>query len=211
MFLALPNCIDVVVIGVYLPYYGCKIASFPEELGIVEDLIIQFNSTCTVLIVGDINAHIRVNSYRSWGVSSQNGKLFNSSMNRHDMIIADLLPSTIGPNYTFNRNNCFSYVDHCVISSHSVGLVVSTEVLPESVLNVSDHLAIRISLNIKLPQTNKKQNLFQRPAWNKAKPEEIETLYTHPLDTAVQNVLLSFDINPNSILESNFSQTIRGL
>ena len=87
----IPNCIDVVVIGVYLPYYGCKIASFPEELGIVEDLIIQFNSTCTVLIVGDINAHICVNSYRSWGVSSQNGKLFNYSMNKHDMIIADLL------------------------------------------------------------------------------------------------------------------------
>ena len=60
----IPSCIDIVVIGVYLPYYGCKIASFTEELSIVENIIVQFNSTHSILLLGDINAHICLNSYR---------------------------------------------------------------------------------------------------------------------------------------------------
>ena len=64
-------------------------------------------------------------------------------MNRLNMIVTDLLPETGGPNYTFNRNNCYSYVDHCAVSNDIIGLVHYTTVMPESVLNSSDHLAIK--------------------------------------------------------------------
>ena len=61
----IPGCINLVVIGVYLPYYGCKIASFSEELNIVESIIVEFNATSSILVLGDINAHICLNSFRS--------------------------------------------------------------------------------------------------------------------------------------------------
>ena len=205
--ITIPGCIEMVIIGVYLPYYGCKIASFPEELGIVENIIVQYNSTSKILVLGDINAHICVNSYRSWGSSTYTGRMFDSSMNRLNMVITDLLPDTRGPNYTFNRNDCYSYVDHCAISKDALGLVLYTAILPENILNCSDHLAAQICININMP-ASKTKNTFTRPAWDKVSQEEREQMYTHPLDIAVQNVLLHFGLDPNDILNSVFDQPI---
>ena len=128
-------------------------------------------------------------------------------MNRMNMIITDLLPETRGPNYTFNRNDSYSYVDHCAVSQDIIGLVHHTTVMPESVLNSSDHLAIMISINIKVPAAKIKKNL-SRPAWSKVSPGDRDELYAHPLDIAVQNILLSFDLDPNDIINSNFDKTI---
>ena len=203
----MPGCIDIIVIGVYLPYYGCKIASFTEEISIVEDIIVKYNSTHTILAIGDVNAHIRINSYRSWGSSTHTGKIFDSTMNRLNMVITDLLPGTHGPNYTFNRNNCYSYVDHCAISKEALGLVKYTAILPESLLNCSDHLAAQICINISIP-ASKSRNMFARPAWGKVTPEERTRLYSAPLDIAVQNILLQFGLETNDILNSVFDKPI---
>ena len=199
----MPGCIDMWVIGVYLPYQGCKIASFVNELTVLEELIIRLNSTGTVLILGDINAHIGLRSVRSWGTSTYTGKLFESCMNRNNMTIADLLPGATGPNYTFNRNDLFSYVDHCVISKCSIGLVLKTEVL-EDALNVSDHLAIRISININIPKPTRPLNAFHRVAWTKLTPGEIDERYTLPLEIRVQNLLVSFNLDPCLIREGSY-------
>ena len=199
----LPGCIDLWVIGVYLPYQGCKLASFVEELTILEELIINLNSTGTVMILGDINAHIGFRTTRSWGISSYTGKIFDSCMNRNDMIIADLLPSTTGPNYTFNRNDRYSYVDHCVISKRSIGLVLKTEIV-DSALDVSDHLAVRICINVKLPKPARPLNTFHRVAWTKLSPENINNLYSLPLEFAIQNLLVSFDLDPRMIRENTY-------
>ena len=115
LHVVIPGVIDLYVIGVYLPYQGCKIASFTEELTVLEDLIVQFNATSTVLVLGDINAHIRINQYRSWGKNSLNGNLYYRAMCRNDMAITDLMAGTLGPNYSFNRNTSYSYVDHCTV------------------------------------------------------------------------------------------------
>ena len=199
----LPGSINLWVIGVYLPYQGCKIASFVEELALLEELIIMLNFTGTILILGDINAHIGIRSLRSWGVSTFTGKLFDSCMNRNNMVITDLLPGTSGPNYTFHRNNQYSYVDHCVVSKHSLGLVVKTEII-ESVLDVSDHLAMRICINIKLPKPPTACNTFRRVAWTKVTPEQINAQYTLPLEFAVQNLLVRFNLDPCMIREGTY-------
>ena len=191
----LPSCIDLWVIGVYLPYQGCKIASFVDELRLLEDLIVILNYTGTILIIGDINAHIGIRSFRSWGTSTYTGKLFDSCMNRNDMVITDLLPGTIGPNYTFHRGDQYSYIDHCVISKQSLGLVLKTEVV-ESGLDVSDHLAMRICINVKLPKPATVHSAFRRVAWTKATPEDVSNQYTLPLEIAVHNMLLSFSLDP---------------
>ena len=199
----LPDCTDMWIIGVYLPYHGCRIASFIDELAILEDLIIKLNSTSTVLVTGDINAHIGARSFRSWGLSSYNGKLFDSSMCRCDMVITDLLSDTCGPNYTFHRNGQYSYIDHCVISKHSLGLVLKTEIL-EDALNVSDHLAMRISISIEIPKPARVLNVFRRVAWSKLTKEEIETQYSVPLEYAIYNLLVSFKLDPVMIRDGIF-------
>lgn len=198
-----PNSIDLYVIGVYLPYQGCKIASFREELSILENLIIQFNSVSTVLVLGDINAHFSTNTFRSWGSSTYTGRLYERAMDRCGMVVTDMLQGTLGPNYTFNRNDLFSYVDHCSISLHAIGLVVRTEVLADSVINTSDHLAIRIVMNAKLPSP-KLDAIKPRIKWSKLTPEEISDGYAVPLEIAIQNLLFDFELNPLDILEQNY-------
>ena len=48
----------------------------------------------------------------------------------------------------------------------------------------------------------KKLDVFSRPAWSKVTPEDRVSLYSNPLDIAVQNILLSFGLDPNDILHS---------
>ena len=64
-----------------------------------------------------------------------------------------------GPAYTFAVENVgSSYVDHCIISQMLLNNNIQIEVLPDCVLNTSDHLAMLCSLEL----THQIENLSQR-------------------------------------------------
>ena len=66
-------------------------------------------------------------------------------------------------------------------------------------------------INLRLPVADKNRKQFTRPAWDKVSPEDRELMYAHPLDIAVQNILMNFGLDPNDIMNSVFDQTISAL
>ena len=195
----LPRQVSLYIIGVYLPYQGCTLAKFQDEITILEELLIQFHATSKVLIIGDTNSHMGLTYSRSWGSNSYNGNLFENLICRNNMVITDLLNDASGPNYTFQRNGKYSYIDHSAITFDTLGLVRKTEILSDTVMNVSDHLPIKISLDIPTVENNQIVH-NKKIAWSKMSREEIKNKYQIPLDNKVKDLFEDFGINSNEIL-----------
>ena len=49
----------------------------------------------------------------------------------------------------FASTNGMSYIDHCAVSNSLFSVVEQCDVLEDDIRNTSDHLAIKLSLNLK--------------------------------------------------------------
>ena len=203
MEIKLANGCKLYVIGVYLPYYGCKIANPEFEMSVLEDLIFEYKNKGNVILIGDTNCHINIGTNRSWGTTSINGKSLMKIMNRCDMIMVDMQDSTRGPTYTFCSGNRKSYIDHCAIDIDAYNIVKSVEVLDDEILNVSDHLALRVELEALPLESQETNTVFSdKVAWHKVPIEDIKTLYTDPLEEHTYALLVDNGIDPQHILSN---------
>ena len=196
--LSLTHGSKMYVIGVYIPYYGCKIANPEYEMNVLEDIILEYKHKGSVMVVGDTNSHINLGTLRSWGATSINGKSFMKIMNRCNMIVTDLQDTTIGPNFTFCSGNRRSYIDHCAISLEDYYLVKTVEVLSDEIENTSDHLALRVELHMRAVSITDVDNQ-ERVAWHKISPQDITELYTNPLEEYTRTLLLENGLDPDIV------------
>lgn len=66
--LYLTNNQSIIIASVYLPHKSSSIASFTDEINILESLVTEAHMADGVVIMGDINAHFgREHSERCWG------------------------------------------------------------------------------------------------------------------------------------------------
>lgn len=204
--LCLPVNQSLIIVSVYLPHKTSSVANFTEEVQILEGLLDQTHETNGIVIMGDINAHFGFeHGTRCWGETSYNGNAFSRFVDRNQLQIMDIGIKAWGPTYTFHSSTTHggeSYVDHVVVSSFLSELVSKCWVYNDCVANTSDHLPIGVWLSL---QTNtvgvgtpnpvaavKECSSALAPAWKRLSSSEIETLYTHPLEVKVSNLLQKY-------------------
>lgn len=183
------NCQLLHVIGVYMPQTSCKNEKFVDELLILEEMITQYNQSGDVMILGDVNCHFgKECGPRGWGKTTGNAKLLHDLCTRKALTIVDL-HDCCGPKFTYFRENCgMSYIDHCIVSNTLIENVVACEVLEDTLVNVSDHLAICIHIDINLLQSKHTVSPSQSPgevAWHKMSVEDIAATYTCKVEKAL--------------------------
>ena len=189
------------IIGVYLPYVGCKIANYKEELenlkSICEELYTSSNS---IMIIGDWNAQFsKQYGIRGGNRTYTNAKDIANVLTQHDMEIIDIGDRAKGPLYTFQRGLSKTYIDHCAISAISSHIVVSIEVLHDNVLNQSDHLPLVCKLNISRTSV-RYEPCKQRVAWHRATRETMQEVYSEPLENYIYTLLRRYKVDPALVL-----------
>ena len=188
------------IIAVYLPYYGCSVADFRNELSVLENVITQCYSDGEILIIGDMNSHIgKEHGCRGWGKTSENGKLLINTMTKYDMIVSDLGDKGDGPNYTYSSSSGRSYIDHCIVSRRLHHMIKKCVVQDDHICNVSDHLALSVVIDLSYSPVSNGQKR-RKVAWKKMSSEDIETLYTSPLEEAMERLLAQHGIEAISLL-----------
>ena len=188
---------DVYIIGVYLPYEGCKIANFTDQIYQIEQILMNQLNGKNAILIGDWNCHFGVDYIqsrliRAWGRSYRNSHLMMDTLTRCGMSIVDIGSKGKGSLYTFSGHRSDkvyqSYIDHCVISDEILSYVECCEILCDDVDNVSDHLAINLKIGLKSGyQVHGRNNHRCKVGWYKVTVDEITQLYTIPLDANIVN------------------------
>ena len=113
---------------------------------------------------------------------------------RQSRSIIDLQPICIGPVYTFHVDRVgTSYIDHCIASYRLIDKVISCQVLEETIINTSDHLPVRLTIDIVLPKvTYSNQNRVPTIAWNRLSESELYQLYTVPLENELHRLYTEY-------------------
>ena len=119
------------LIAIYLPYQGCKIASFDDELYNLETFINDIGTQHSCFIIGDTNCHVGrpYTEDRSWGQSYANTHKLFDTMNRNQLSMIDIGSKGRGPTYSFASSRGFSYIDHCIVSCSFISKVGQCEVI----------------------------------------------------------------------------------
>ena len=194
------NRCNYFVIGVYLPHQTCKIDDFKLELSILHDLLIEFNSLGSILLMGDTNCHFGMSySPRSFGNTTCHAGKLGSVIYSCKMEIVDLCDMCTGPNYTWMSENGQhrSYIDHIAISKSLMPFVKSCRILEDEFFNKSDHLAIICNVNISYSSVDPKPK--SRIQWNKLSESDRKDLYTAPLEVKVESLLNEYEVDTNPI------------
>ena len=198
------------ILNVYLPQQGCKIAKYTDEIKILDEVINICRVSGEVIVIGDTNAHFGEEvGERFWGKTTPNAKVMLKCVKDNEMIVLDANHNHCsGPAYTFAVENVgSSYVDHCIISQMLLNNNIQIEVLPDCVLNTSDHLAMLCSLEL----THEMENCNIKDtgdyiAWHKLNPNDITELYTKPLEESCKLIIEKADFIIERLCKENVNQ-----
>ena len=200
--LKLDDC-RVFVFCVYLPHQSCVIAEFSTEMAILNRLLEKYRALGVCIVIGDWNISFgKSYGVRCEGLSYPNVKPFTEVMFAYDMEIVDIGRKGKGETYTFVGGHGKSYLDHAAISSEHECRVIECTVLPDSVENVSDHLAIVLQTSIQLCEYEacSPDSWSKRIAWHKIDKNEIEEKYTQPLEQKCNEIITEIGMDPNFII-----------
>ena len=192
------DSIEYFIVGVYLPHQNCKIDSFRDTLQTLCDLCIEFNSRGFTVIMGDTNCHFGADaSERSFGITTPHAKLLRNMLFSCNMSVTDLSEKCIGPSYTWMSDNGHlkSYIDHFMLSNDLFVHVVYCEVLLDDTRNVSDHLAMKLVLNLQYSNFVTSQS-HPQVAWHKAPKPEILSKCTLPTEQSVKILIDDLELKP---------------
>ena len=64
-------------------------------------------------------------------------------------------------NFTYQKGDNSSYIDHVLVPSYLMDRLSQCEILCRDSDNVSDHLAIKTSLQLNVPQSNTESNNYK--------------------------------------------------
>ena len=201
----------VYVISVYLPHATCKVSDFKVEMSQLENLIDNCKTMGEVVVIGNMNVHF-ASEYggRCWGSTSPNGKRLMSCLKSHDMCVVDIGEKGSGEGYTFASTNGMSYIDHCAVSNSLFSAVEQCNVLEDDIRNTSDHLAIKLSLNLKC-LTIQSDWSHRQVVWHKLTPAEINDSYTQPLEIEISELLFAAGVNVDTIIQDPTSELLNSV
>ena len=147
------NSKSLIVIAVYLL---CSNYSNDEYLSYFQDLqsvVSAYESYGPVIITGDLNVNLAdVNHH------CDQKQLVMDFIDAHSLYIVSQSSVCGGPNHTFFSTSRCSMLDYIIGNSFIASEFLSCRIYPLHPLNLSDHLAISISLNVTCESTNSTEN-----------------------------------------------------
>ena len=185
------------IISLYLPHQTCKIDDFGEELCKLQDLCIECNALGNTVFLGDTNCHFGAEiSERCTGVSTPHARKLGEMLHVCRMSMVDLTGVCTGPCYTWASDNgtLHSYLDHVAVSENLLPYVSQCRVVPDDVVNVSDHLPIIVKIDLHYSEMVKVDKPFS-VAWHKIPSSDIKELYSNPLEMKLDAVLKEYNID----------------
>lgn len=138
---------DIIILSVYLPTRSASTEPFREMLDIIDSAFILFPN-CVILPMGDFNADIGSTS-RS---PNEQGSILLRYMERWNYVSSHLQLQRDGALHTFESeaHKSLSTIDHILCPASFLVRMVSSRVLINHPLNMSDHLPIHASLSLSL-------------------------------------------------------------
>ena len=148
----------VTIIGVYLPYSdntGAQVELYMDTISIIQSIIDDHsNSGSQVLVTGDMNTslpHMDIltpNWYKNRPFN-ENIAILYSFIEDNDFCVANMIFKQ-NINFTCENGSSHSYIDHILVPDFCRELIMNCTILNGDAANVSDHLAL--SLSMQFPQ-----------------------------------------------------------
>ena len=139
------------LIGIYMPSAETSQEVYSSYLETAEHLISQFGSDGSLLIVGDLNAHLGFprNDFDTNYVNHR-GMLWNNIISDSNLSNVSLGSLSSGSTYTYSSGKHKSIIDYVLANQDALRGISSCVTLEENPLNFSDHLPIKCSINLSL-------------------------------------------------------------
>ena len=140
----------VTLIGVYLPYFcASSTPQYNETLDKIHAIAETVNSP--IILLGDMNAHLphKITLVLT-GISKGlliGSVLLHDLLSEHSMLSANLKFKQ-SLSYTYFNYSSRSYIDHILVSEGIYDNVISCAIFPHSDDNLSDHLPVKVTLNV---------------------------------------------------------------
>ena len=117
------------IVAVYLPHQSCRIASFEEEVNVLENVIIECFKDGQVLIIGDENVQIALEYGRRGSQSqSKHAEILMRMFSKYNITCYDVAYAS-GPMYTYEKAGVRTYLDHAFVSDGLLEYVTKCEVI----------------------------------------------------------------------------------
>ena len=178
---------SLVIVNVYFPSADHDQAEFVQCLEDLEELVCGFDCAEHALVIGgDFNAHLgTLAGPRGSGTPNQRGLLLKQFIDRNSLFVASHSQSSMGPDYTFHSGNHFTTIDYIITNPLAAEFLVGADCLAEHPLNVSDHLALTVSMSLTShPNPRSEQN--PKIDWKKS----IETGKLSDYEAAIKDIVI---------------------
>ena len=137
------------IVAVYLPSSDHPMSEFTEYLVQLESLISSLQASGPVMVVGDFNAHLgSLGCHRNSDNTNRAGHMLFDVICRCSLFVASQSAFADGECYTFENGSHKTTVDYCLVDSGYAHLLKSCSTLSPDPLNLSDHLPLRVSLDV---------------------------------------------------------------
>ena len=184
--------IDLIIFSIYLPTRSGSTEPFQAELDVLDSAFIRYPE-CALLFSGDFNADIGSPS-SSTSLPNEQGKVLLRYLNRWDYSSSHL-SSPVSPTYTYesDAHNSLSTIDHIMCPNFLLSKLISSKVLANHPLNVSDHLPVYSCFSISLSPPPAVTSGFSTPLtrsvlrWCNTDSRLIQS-YSQAVDRALQSV-----------------------
>ena len=138
------------VIGVYLPCSDQGSECYRQHLVELERIVSESALLGPVIILGDFNAHLgSLGGLRGRGPANAHGVLLEEFMGRCSLSATSLCSWATGPIYTYVSGEVNTTVDYILADLEATShLISSCHTFPMSDMNSSDHLSIKVDLDV---------------------------------------------------------------
>ena len=151
----------VTIIGVYMPHFNGSASQTAEYYETLEDIqcIIGCNDPSPVIFLGDMNASLpqSLKLPRNWHKKlpfNSNSFLLYDFLCQNDFVSCNFRHAQ-QINYTYSRNNTFSYIDHVFCSRYFHQSVTDCSILHDTADIVSDHLPMHLLIRLQVESKSK--------------------------------------------------------
>ena len=180
----------VYIIQVYLPSSNHAISHFDEYLLRLHDICSMYKDMGTLIIMGDINAHINGRNFVK--PHDRRSTLFSNFLVTHNLIPVNTLDMCTGADSTFvsYSGEDTSMIDHILVPSEDVDLISECRILDDDALNVSNHRPVFCCIMCPhVEPTVPVLNINKSIQWRNVKPQQIEN-FRENLDIKCRNASL---------------------